>query len=51
MTFTLSKTIQTGQRIKTTKGWRKVKEVTDTGAVVKDGLVKFGDTVFGWKAN
>lgn len=50
MTFTLSKSIKVGQKIKTDSGWRKVKEVTDDGVIVKEGLIKFGSRVFGWKA-
>ena len=50
MNFTLSTTVKAGQKIKTANGWRKVKEITDDGAVVKEGLIRFGDTVYGWKA-
>jgi len=50
MTFTLSNSIKKGQSIKTPNGWRKVKEVSSEGAIVKEGLIKFGDTVYGWKA-
>jgi hypothetical protein len=51
MTFKLSSNIKAGQKIKTKDGWRKVKEVTDVGAVVKEGVIMFGDTVYGWKAS
>lgn len=50
MRMTLGKNVLAGQRIKTRWGWRKIKEVTDEGAVVKEGVVKFGAPVFGWKA-
>lgn len=50
MAFKLSRSIAVGQQIKTANGWRKVLEVTDEGAKVKDGIVKFGDTVYGWKS-
>jgi hypothetical protein len=50
MTFKLGTNIQEGQKIKTQWGWRKVLGVTDEGAKVKEGVVKFGETVFGWKA-
>jgi len=50
MTFKLGKNIQIGQKIKTSLGWRKIKNVTSDGAVVKEGLIKFGSTVYGWKA-
>ncbi len=49
MTFKLGKNIKQGQKIKTAFGWRKVKSVSDTGATVKEGEVKFGETVYGWK--
>jgi len=51
MTFKLSTNIQAGQKIKTRNGWRKVKEVTQEGAVVKEGVILFGETVFGWKSS
>lgn len=50
MTFKLSKSIQAGQKIKLQQGWRKVLSVTSDGVTVKEGLVKFGDTVLGWKS-
>lgn len=50
MTFKLGTNIQEGHKIKTQWGWRKVLGVTDEGAKVKEGIVKFGETVFGWKA-
>ena len=50
MTFRLSTSIAVGQQIRTQNGWRKVLEVTDEGAKVRDGFVKFGDTVYGWKS-
>ena len=50
MTFTLGTNIKAGQQIKTANGWRKVLSVTDAGAETKDGTVKFGETVYGWKA-
>ena len=51
MTFKLSKSIQVGQKINTSNGWAVVREVTEEGAVTKHGLIKFGETVYGWKAN
>lgn len=50
MKMVLGKNVLAGQKIKTLFGWRKIKEVTDEGAVVKEGVVKFGAPVFGWKA-
>lgn len=50
MTFKLGRNIKVGQKIKTADGWRKVKEVTEKGAIVKGDLVPFGSTVYGWKA-
>lgn len=49
MTFKLGTNIKAGQQIKTAKGWRKVLSVTDEGVETKDGLIKFGETVYGWK--
>jgi hypothetical protein len=46
----LSTLIKVGQKIKTSKGWEKVIEVTIDGARTKDSFVKFGDEVSGWKA-
>ncbi|MGR3179863.1 MAG: hypothetical protein ACUZ8E_17625 [Candidatus Anammoxibacter sp.] len=48
--MTLSKNIEKGQRIKIASGWRKIKAVTNVGAVVNGGLVPFGSTILGWKA-
>lgn len=50
MLFTLSTSVEKGQRIRTTSGWRKIKSVSDEGALIKEGLVPFGSTIFGWKA-
>lgn len=50
MTFKLGTNIKPGQQIKTVNGRRKVIDVTDEGAKTKDGLIKFGDPVYGWKA-
>jgi hypothetical protein len=50
MRFRLSNNIKAGQKIKTAYGWRKVREVTKDGAIVKEGLVRFGHPVYGWKA-
>jgi hypothetical protein len=50
MTFTLGNNIQAGQKIKTSNGWRKVKYVTDNGAQIKEGIIPFGATIYGWKA-
>jgi len=49
MTFKLGTNIKPGQQIKTSNGWRIVIVVTDEGAKTKDGIVKFGETVHGWK--
>jgi len=49
MTFKLGTNIKDGQKIKTKAGWRKVEEVTEDGAIVKEGIVLFGATVYGWK--
>lgn len=49
MYFTLNDTIKIGQKIKTINGWRKIKEVTEEGAIVKEGVIKFGQIVYGWK--
>lgn len=49
MNYTLSKNIKAGQKIKTKNGWRKVKEVTSDGVIVKEGLISFGDAIYGWK--
>lgn len=50
MSFTLGKNIKAGHRIRTTVGWRKIKSVTSDGAIVKEGLIPFGSTIWGWKA-
>ena len=50
MTFKLSSSIKAGQKIKTSAGWLTVTEVTEEGAITKAGLIKFGATVYGWKA-
>ena len=50
MTFKLSSSIKAGQKIKTSAGWVVVTEVNAEGAVTKAGLIKFGETVYGWKA-
>ena len=51
MTFKLGTNIKAGQKIKTKAGWRKVEEVTEDGAIVKEGIVLFGATVYGWKSH
>ena len=51
MTFKLGENIKVGHKIKTLNGWRKVKDVTDKGAIVKEGLIEFGSTVFGFKSS
>ena len=51
MIFKLSKSIQKGQKIKTNRGWRKVLETSNDGAIVKEGLIKYGDTVYGWRSS
>lgn len=50
MTLTLGKNIEAGQRIRTTLGWRKIKSVSDKGALVKEGLIPFGAKIWGWKS-
>lgn len=50
MRFTLGKNVEAGQRIRTTFGWRKIKSISDDGALVKEGLIPFGATIWGWKA-
>jgi len=49
MIFKLGTNIKAGQQIKTASGWRKILSVTDEGAETKDGLIKFGEIVYGWK--
>ena len=49
MLFTLSSSVVKGNKINTTFGWRVVKEVTDEGAIIKEGLIKFGTRISGWK--
>ena len=49
MKMTLGKTIAKGQKIKTCAGWRTVLEVTEHGARLKEGVLEFGDVIFGWK--
>lgn len=50
MQFKLGKNIQIGNKLKTMFGWEVVIDVTDEGALTKRTLIKFGDTVWGWKA-
>ena len=49
MTFKLGINIKPGHKIKTENGWRTVLQVTKNGAIVKEGLIEFGKTVYGWK--
>jgi hypothetical protein len=49
MRYKLSTSIQVGHQIKTANGWRKVIAVTETSVKTKDGEVKFGDFIDGWK--
>lgn len=49
MIFKLGKNIQVGHKIKTSHGWRKVLSISDKGAQVKEGDIKYGDTVYGWR--
>lgn len=49
MIFTLGTNIKVGHKIKTSCGWRKVKELTAEGVLVKEGIIKFGDILYGWK--
>lgn len=51
MKFTLSKNVKAGNKIKTNNGWRVVKEVNYDGIIVKEGHIKFGSEVFGWKSS
>ena len=50
MTFKLSGNIKVGQQIKTVDGWRKILSINQDGAIIKDGTVKFGELIYGWKA-
>lgn len=50
MTFKLGRSIQVGQKIKTNDGWRKVLKIDERGAFVKEGLIEYGQTVYGWKS-
>ena len=50
MAFKLGNAIKVGQKIHTSAGWLVVTDVTEFGAMTKVGLIKFGETVFGWKA-
>lgn len=49
MTYKLGKNVEVGQKIKTANGWRKIKAISDDGAMVSDEFVKFGNVVYGWK--
>lgn len=49
MNMVLGKCVEAGEKIKTAFGWRKIKKVTDEGATVKEGIVKFGAPISGWK--
>jgi len=49
ITSTAFTNVKVGQKIKTGRGWRKVLEVSDIGATVKEGIILFGSTVYGWK--
>ena len=51
MNLKLGTNIEVGQKIKTSKGWYEVLEVTDEGVITKDGLVRFGEPVEGWPAD
>ena len=51
MVFKLGKRIQVGQKIKTNFGWRKIKEVTEKGAIVQEGCIQFGETIYGWQSS
>lgn len=48
MTYKLGTNVCVGQKIKTAQGWRKIKEVTNSGAVVKEGIINFGEVIYGW---
>lgn len=48
--FKLGTNIKAGHKIKTVEGWRKVLSITDEGVKVKEGTVKFGETIYGWRA-
>lgn len=50
MTFKLGSSIKVGHKVKTGSGWCTVTGVTDEGALTAHGLIKFGTTVYGWKA-
>ena len=48
MNYKLGTNIQVGQKIKTSNGWRKVLRVTDSGVTVKEGIISFGEIIYGW---
>lgn len=51
MQFRLGRYLKVGQKIKTENGWRKIKEINESGVTVKEGFILYGSTVFGWKAS
>jgi len=51
MIFKLGRNIKEGQKIKTRNGWRKVRVVYWKGVIIKEGLIKFGETIYGWRSN
>jgi hypothetical protein len=50
MNYKLGSTVQTGEKIKTSKGWRKIISVLETGVTIKGDFISFGETIYGWKA-
>ena len=51
MIITLGKNVEEGQKIKLGRKWRVIKEVTEEGAIIKEGLIKFGSPISAWKAS
>ena len=49
MDYRLSNQVKVGQKIKTSNGWRRITSLTNEGVYVREGFVKFGDTIYGWK--
>ena len=43
----LGRHILAGQKIKTSKGWRKILGVTVAGANVKGDVINYGDLIYG----
>jgi len=50
MDIKLGTNVRAGQQILVWGSWHKITEVNEHGAMTKNGLVKFGEAVGGWKA-